>query len=187
VVKDGGFIASDGEDFRVGGVLCVTRAVGDYDPDVRFISPPAGLLASATYLAGCIVCCVLRVAAAREAARYQRVPCNYNAHCRCCKNTHRRPDPRDTRRDTGSDGLLHCVSRHRTMSSLSSRVMACGMSSRRSRRSTLREGCSCRCCCDSLPACSTFHLQGGTLPAYPRYCSHVACLDRSGAFAERGV
>jgi len=35
VVKDGGYIASDGEELRVGGVLCVTRAVGDYDPDDR--------------------------------------------------------------------------------------------------------------------------------------------------------
>lgn len=31
VVKDGGYIMSDGEDDRVGGVLCVTRAVGDFD------------------------------------------------------------------------------------------------------------------------------------------------------------
>ena len=31
VVKDGGFIEWDGEDYRVGGILCVTRALGDYD------------------------------------------------------------------------------------------------------------------------------------------------------------
>jgi hypothetical protein len=35
VVSEGGYIVSDGEDFRVGGVLCVTRALGDYDPDRR--------------------------------------------------------------------------------------------------------------------------------------------------------
>lgn len=35
VVSDGGFIVSDGEDFRVGGILCVTRALGDYDVDRR--------------------------------------------------------------------------------------------------------------------------------------------------------
>jgi serine/threonine protein phosphatase PrpC len=31
VVKDGGYIEWDGEDYRVGNILCVTRAVGDYD------------------------------------------------------------------------------------------------------------------------------------------------------------
>ena len=31
VVKDGGYIEWDGEDYRVGGILCVTRALGDYD------------------------------------------------------------------------------------------------------------------------------------------------------------